>query len=121
MSDDVGKAVRVHSLTLDHYMHEIIYARADQTVDVNNPLHDTDQAHCRALTEYSRNYYYDYEHSLMTVNFSFTVNLRRFDSCDYFTYDDGTMLLKEGGYLVMLHERHLGCSVKMLKNEDSVE
>lgn len=47
--DDIWKALQVHSLDLDSYRHEVIYARVEQTVDRSNPLHDINEAHCCAL------------------------------------------------------------------------
>lgn len=49
--DDMRKAIQVCSLNFDIYLYEDISARVDQTVNLNNSLQYTDEAHCRAMAE----------------------------------------------------------------------
>lgn len=46
MSDDIEKAVQVHRLNPDYYLHEEINARVDEIVDLNNPLLVIDERNC---------------------------------------------------------------------------
>lgn len=51
MSVDIGNAVHVHPLNVDHHLHNEINTRADQLVIPNSPLCDIAETYYCALGE----------------------------------------------------------------------
>lgn len=74
MCDGIDKAVQVHPLNLENYLHEKIYARLDKTVDLYSSWYNIDGVQYRLLTESFRNYEYRYKSGMMTVLFCSAVN-----------------------------------------------
>lgn len=60
MSDDIGKALQVSHLNVDHYVHDEIFGNVDQIAELNNTLCDINEAHCRVLAKSYHNYSYEY-------------------------------------------------------------
>lgn len=83
MTDSIRKAAQNHSLNLDHYLREVIYARMDQITNPNNLLRDIDDARCCVLAELFRDYRYNCAHGLMTVYLSSSI------SAEGATFDTG--------------------------------
>lgn len=73
LSDDIEKAVFVHSLIADHYLFAEIYVKMDQIVDPNNHVHAIDARYCRALADLFCNYNYNNVRSMMKVYFLSTI------------------------------------------------
>lgn len=73
-SDDIGMAVQINTSSLDRYLHEEIYASANQIVDENDRLRDIDKANYDAFAKSFSDFSYDYARTIMTVYHSSTVN-----------------------------------------------
>lgn len=74
MSHEIGKAVPVHLLCLDHYPHEEMFPKTIEIADPRSPLHNNDAAHCRALVESFRSYGFDCARGMISVYSLFTIN-----------------------------------------------
>lgn len=92
--NDIEIAVVVHSLDIEHYQHEEIYARNDDIFIQNNSLRDISKAHYLALAESFRNYDFDYACVMMTVYFLSTVSSEGATSATGVHIVDGMTVLK---------------------------
>lgn len=51
MADDIMKAVQVHFLSIDHYMHGDRHAKVDKIENPSNRLRNIDDDYCHPLAE----------------------------------------------------------------------
>lgn len=72
--DEIENAFQVHSLNVDHFLLQKIYARVNEVVDPSSLLCDIDEAHCCTLAEQFHIHNYHYGHIMMTVYFSSAVS-----------------------------------------------
>lgn len=121
MVDGTGETICGDLLYLDHYQQEEIYAGMHWIEDPKNDLHNTDEAHWRALGELSWNYMLDYESVMMKMYIFATVKM---DGVTLTFADHNTnekRFMKNGYRMVMLDRRYWRNSVRVLRDKNSVE
>lgn len=69
MPHDLEKVAQAQRLNLDHYLHDDIYARLNQILDLNNSLSNINETRCIKLDESLRNYKYNYLCSILICTF----------------------------------------------------
>lgn len=120
MSNDLQKALQVHFLNLDDYLHEEIYRMVDEIADPSKSLSDIDETHCRALDESFRHYIYSYQRNMMTLYLRSFINSEGGTNATSVHNVDGMELLRDGYCIAMLDGCHRHCFVKSFKGGYSV-
>lgn len=121
MSHDIRKAVQVHSLKLDHYLHEKVYAKVDEFLHQKNPMHIIDEAHCRGLAELLHSYRYHYARNIVKLYFSSTLNPESAMYAAAVHTVTSMKLMKDRYYIVIPDDCHRLLSLKVLRDEDGVK
>lgn len=105
----------------DHYLHEEIYRKVDQVVNMDKPLNDINESQFRALSKSFCNCNYDHARRMMTVYNSFTVKANGTTYVTAVHNVEGLKLLKAGYCMVMLDGRYQRRYIKMERDKNCVE
>lgn len=115
MSEDTTNALQGNQLGAEHYVHKELQVIADQNDDPNSRLPVIDDSQCRTLGSSYCSFCYLFVYVMMRLYFSPTVSHEWAKHMTAVQKSDGTRLLKDDNWTIMLNGRYWCHSVKYFK------